>query len=659
MSKITLSTVGSLVTNPTTANSTINSNFSTIQTAFDNTLSRDGTSPNQMESNLDMNSFHILNLPEPSSDNDPIRKIDLTNVSTITNLIHTASSTTNTIGTGNLTFTVPSALGFQTGQFVLVQETGNTANYMGGRVVSYSGTTLTLNITATGGNGTFSNWTIDVSGAPGAAGATGPQGPSGTTSAFNVYETRAAAITATIPNSVNMIKTLAYDTSYTPESGATFTRVSAGTPFIDTWPTSITITGGSGYVNGTYYGVIFTGGSGGGNVGTVVVSGSIVTSIDFSTQPGNGYKAGDILTCANTSLGGSGSGFSFTITSVSSPLASFTNTVDGSLWQYLPDKGCTHVNQFGAKPDWINSDSTATNNFNAIQAALFFGGRGFSEVFQGIDVGDCVKCGQGVYMILPSVSTLSLTIPDGVFFVGTYGTTIKISDSWNAATNCINIGNPNAHFANFNCGIKDMQIMMNTSVTNVAVGTSLIYSNNMQDGSAIERVDLLAGYRGGFKYEIGYGGASVVKFHDLRIECVDVNTPAFFSVGTSIIDCQRWSVGAPSSGHNATQNGCVLLGNGGMYSFDGIHFEGYPNGFLIKMPAGGNVAMASFKNVTGGLNLSYVFTLDATNAAGNASFERCQKNNGLATGLVLNGQSGGVSRTADILPKDGIVFFNP
>jgi len=42
--------------------STINNNNAEIETAFDNTLSRDGSSPNQMEADLDMNSNDILNV---------------------------------------------------------------------------------------------------------------------------------------------------------------------------------------------------------------------------------------------------------------------------------------------------------------------------------------------------------------------------------------------------------------------------------------------------------------------------------------------------------------------------------------------------------------------------------------------------------------------
>src|ERR1700747_503468 len=75
--KISLGTVGSLVTNPTSALNEINANFEIIQTAFDNTLSRDGTAPDQMEAALDMNSQQILNLPNPATVNSPLRLQDL------------------------------------------------------------------------------------------------------------------------------------------------------------------------------------------------------------------------------------------------------------------------------------------------------------------------------------------------------------------------------------------------------------------------------------------------------------------------------------------------------------------------------------------------------------------------------------------------------
>ena len=39
----------------------LNANFDAIEAAFENTLFRDGRSPNQMSANLDMNDFEIIN----------------------------------------------------------------------------------------------------------------------------------------------------------------------------------------------------------------------------------------------------------------------------------------------------------------------------------------------------------------------------------------------------------------------------------------------------------------------------------------------------------------------------------------------------------------------------------------------------------------------
>ena len=76
MSKIVLDNVVNLQ-NETTATNKINANNSRIETALDNTLSRDGTSPNEMLASLDMNDHRILNLPFPEDDTEPIRKGDL------------------------------------------------------------------------------------------------------------------------------------------------------------------------------------------------------------------------------------------------------------------------------------------------------------------------------------------------------------------------------------------------------------------------------------------------------------------------------------------------------------------------------------------------------------------------------------------------------
>jgi len=50
----------------------LNANFDLIQDEFDNTLSRDGSTPNGMLANLDMNSQRILNLPSATSNTEPV-----------------------------------------------------------------------------------------------------------------------------------------------------------------------------------------------------------------------------------------------------------------------------------------------------------------------------------------------------------------------------------------------------------------------------------------------------------------------------------------------------------------------------------------------------------------------------------------------------------
>lgn len=76
MSKLSLADLAN-IQNDTTATTTINSNSDLIETAMENTLSRDGTSPNQMGANLDMNNNKILNLPAPLTATEPLRLQDL------------------------------------------------------------------------------------------------------------------------------------------------------------------------------------------------------------------------------------------------------------------------------------------------------------------------------------------------------------------------------------------------------------------------------------------------------------------------------------------------------------------------------------------------------------------------------------------------------
>ncbi len=75
------------------------------------------------------------------------------------------------------------------------------------------------------------------------------------------------------------------------------------------------VTGGSSYSNGVYSNVPLSGGQGSGAVANIVVSGNTVTSVTIKNQ-GNFYTAGDILTTSSSYIGGSGTGFLYTVSSV-------------------------------------------------------------------------------------------------------------------------------------------------------------------------------------------------------------------------------------------------------------------------------------------------------------------------------------------------------
>lgn len=61
----------------------LNANFAAIETALENTLSRDGTAPNMMNASLDMNSNRILNLPTAASGGEPVTYSQLLALSTL------------------------------------------------------------------------------------------------------------------------------------------------------------------------------------------------------------------------------------------------------------------------------------------------------------------------------------------------------------------------------------------------------------------------------------------------------------------------------------------------------------------------------------------------------------------------------------------------
>jgi hypothetical protein len=125
------------------------------------------------------------------------------------------SSTSRTIGVGSITFAVQSGLAYVAGPFsyVSVCSSGTANTCFFGNLTSYSGTSLTINVLALTGNGTYADWIIS------AAGATGPAAGTALTVGASNYEPVQNGTTLSGQSVVYWV----YD-------GATLTLPSAGTP---------------------------------------------------------------------------------------------------------------------------------------------------------------------------------------------------------------------------------------------------------------------------------------------------------------------------------------------------------------------------------------------------------------------------------------------
>jgi hypothetical protein len=81
------------------------------------------------------------------------------------------SATSTTIGTGSKTFTVTipvTSTAFTVGTRVRVAYAVTPSNFMEGVITAFTTTSMTVNVDATGGSGTYTNWTISVAGIAGA-----------------------------------------------------------------------------------------------------------------------------------------------------------------------------------------------------------------------------------------------------------------------------------------------------------------------------------------------------------------------------------------------------------------------------------------------------------------------------------------------------------
>ena len=179
-------------------------------------------------------------------------------------------------------------------------------------------------IPLTGGTGSGATATITVSGgvvtsvysvAPGTGYTLGDvlsataANLGGTGSGFSTTASTGSIASLTVVNGIVTAATITTSgTGYTSGDYLTCNPTAIGgtnTGAITSFPT---FNAGSGYVSGAYYGVPLTGGTGTGATATITVAGGVVSAVTI-VSAGTGYTFGDVLTTANTNLGGTGSGF--------------------------------------------------------------------------------------------------------------------------------------------------------------------------------------------------------------------------------------------------------------------------------------------------------------------------------------------------------------
>lgn len=125
-----------------------------------------------------------------------------------------------------------------------------------------------------------------------------------------------------------------------------------------------TVTGGSGYVNGTYNNVPLTGGSGTLAQAQIVVSGGAVTSVSIAV-PGTNYAVADALSASNTNLGGSGSGFSVPVQQLLTGVGTISTEDDITLGRYdIASRSQVAAAAWGLFDGTATGTNAPTNGFN-------------------------------------------------------------------------------------------------------------------------------------------------------------------------------------------------------------------------------------------------------------------------------------------------------
>lgn len=481
-----------------------------------------------------------------------------------------------------------------------------------------------------------------------------------------VFPSRAYALTQNL-STLAGIETLGY--SAAGDGGRAIFKNVGSAPFIDSFITGFTTTGGSGYTNGgPYYGVIFSSGTKPFIAGTLSVSGGAITSVNIANTPGNQCAVGDVYTVGGSAaatafpangLPAGGSGGSITVTSCSTPLASFTDQV-GTHFQFVPDGFGPTLLQFGAKGNWNGTDASATDNYSQIQAALWFAAFKSSTSFDGGGfAGGRVIAPTGSYLVCGN-TLKSLIVPSGVVFEGPSApgsASLRLCDLFNQSVHFIELCDPNWHFACFDSSLRNLSLSNSRSVPS-AINTAMVHSNATQDFGGLSRVYIYSGERECVNFEKGFGGASSVVLDHVSCNIsssagnpamVFGNTVASgMNYGTTMIKLDTIVLAGPSSAPLMAGSGLVL--KGGFYDIQNVHCEAISTCVFLQIPSAtsnGDIVRMHNVNAGGGpVTCTGVITLDSTNRPGNLIVGQVPA--GSCVNVVTNGQPSGSNRNTAI-----------
>jgi hypothetical protein len=432
------------------------------------------------------------------------------------------------------------------------------------------------------------------------------------------------------------VRTLGYATGG-DGGGATFVKVGA-VPFKDTYAIAGTGFGGSGYTNGTYLGVRMTGGIAIGCMAKVTIAGGAMTAVD---------------------IGGTGSGATFTLTTITTATGSFTDTA-GNKWQITTDaEAFPNVRQFGARIDWAGNDATATNDLLSFQSAIAFasiqngsaaslltGGKLFvtgGKLF--VPKGSALLCAGGTLFV-------TLQVPQRVNLQGagpSSGTELKQCDATNGTVHFISLCDPNAQFGQFGCKLEDMTLYAPAVSASV---TAAVYSNSAQQFPLVNNVIIVTSTRGCIRYEIGKGGAANAIFENY--DCEQSSTAT--NNALAALDASNTQFVLRNANFGCAPSTCVV----GIYATSktkgnliasAMHIEGHAAGIIFS---GSSTDLSSVRDVTITTGCVNGITLSAANPSNTVLVENIRSSYGTAT--VLNGHPSGSNVAGNILAQ---LVFNP